>query len=54
MSDVRGRYGRKGSLSSEQSAAIEALEPEVIKKMRRLLMEAKDKADHRELVILKP
>lgn len=54
VTDVRGRYGRKGSLSSEQSTAIEALEPEVIKKMRRLLMEAKDKADHRELTILKP
>lgn len=27
VSDVRGRDGRKGSLSSEQSAAIEALEP---------------------------
>jgi hypothetical protein len=54
VSDVRGRYGRKGSLSSEQSAAIEALEPGVIKKMRKLLMEAKDKADHGELVILRP
>ncbi|HEX7853992.1 MAG TPA: hypothetical protein VF503_09875 [Sphingobium sp.] len=54
VSDVRGRYGRKGSLSSEQSAAIEALEPEVVKKMRKLLMKTKDRARNGELVVLKP
>lgn len=54
VSDVPGRYGRKGSLSPEQSAAIEALEPDVIKSMRVLLMNAKAKAERGELVVLKP
>jgi integrase len=52
-SDVRGRYGRKGILDPQIAAKIEALEPPVIKQMRETLLAAKNRADSRELTVLK-
>ncbi len=52
-SDVRGRYGRKGILDPQIAAKIEALEPPVIKKMREILLDAKNRADVGELTALK-
>ncbi|OKO69612.1 hypothetical protein AC629_41115, partial [Bradyrhizobium sp. NAS80.1] len=52
-SDVRGRYGRKGTLDPQVAAKIEALEPPVIKQMREILLAAKNRADNRELTVLK-
>ena len=51
---VPGRYGRKGMLDPKQVAAIEAIEPAVIGKIRKILLEAKEKADRGELVVLTP
>lgn len=53
VSDVRGRYGRKGILDPQVAAKIEALEPAVIKRMREILLGAKRRADAGELTILK-
>jgi integrase len=52
-SDVRGRYGRKGILDPQIAAKIEALEPQVIKQMREILLAAKNRADAGELTMLK-
>ncbi|MDT3684040.1 MAG: hypothetical protein RO009_03225 [Pseudorhodoplanes sp.] len=54
VGSVPDGYGRKGMLSPEQSAAIAALEPPVIKKMREVLLNAKTKADCGQLTVLKP
>jgi integrase len=54
VTGVKGRYGRKWLFSAEQVAAIEALEPAVVKEMRKILLAAKEKADRGELVVLKP
>ncbi|WBL77245.1 tyrosine-type recombinase/integrase [Bradyrhizobium xenonodulans] len=51
--DVRGRYGRKGILDPEIAAKIEALEPAVIKQMRKMLLSAKNRADAGGLTVLK-
>jgi hypothetical protein len=51
---VPGRYGKKGMFSPEQVAAIDALEPPVVKEMRKILMAAKEQADRGEFVTLKP
>jgi hypothetical protein len=53
VSDVRGRYGRKGILDPQVAAKIEALEHAVIKQMREILLGAKKRADAGELAILK-
>ncbi|MET4115484.1 integrase [Bradyrhizobium sp. JR1.5] len=52
-SDVRGRYGRKGILDPQIAAKIEALEPPVIKRMREILLAAKNRADAGGLTVLK-
>jgi integrase len=54
VTDVPGGYGRKGSINANQMAAISALEPEIVKQMREILMAAKDRADRAELIVLKP
>ena len=56
VTDVPGGYGRKGSINADQMAPITALEPEVVKQMREILMVAKDRAWASEgaLTILKP
>jgi hypothetical protein len=41
-SDVRGRYGRKGVLDPGIAAQIEAFEPPVIKKIKKVLLAAKE------------
>jgi hypothetical protein len=38
VTDVPGGYGRKGSINANQMAAISALEPEIVKQMREILM----------------
>jgi hypothetical protein len=43
VTDVPGGYGRKGSINADQMAAITALEPEIVKQMREILMAAKDR-----------
>jgi hypothetical protein len=53
VSDVRGRYGRKGILHPQIAAKIEALEPAVIRQMREILLAAKSRSDAGELVVLK-
>jgi hypothetical protein len=53
-SAVPGRYGRKSKIDPEQIAAIEKLEPGVVKTMREILMAAKEKAGRGELTVLKP
>jgi len=53
-SAVPGRYGRKSKINPEQIAAIEKLEPGVVKTMREILMAAKEKAGRGELIVLKP
>jgi hypothetical protein len=53
VSDVRGRYGRNGILDPQIAAKIEALEPQVIKRMRENLLAAKKRADAGELIVLK-
>ena len=53
-SAVAGRYGRKSKIDPEQIAAIEKLEPGVVKTMREILMAAKGKAGRGELIVLKP
>jgi hypothetical protein len=45
---------RKGSINADQMAAITALEPEIVKQMREILMAAKDRANEGALTILKP
>jgi hypothetical protein len=52
-SDVRGRYGRKGILDAQIAAKIEALEPPIIKQMRKILLAPKNRADVCELTLLK-
>jgi integrase len=54
VTDVPGGYGRKGSINANQMAAISALEPELVKQMREILMTAKDRAESAELIVLKP
>jgi hypothetical protein len=54
VTDVPGGYGRKGSINADQMAAISALEPEIVKQMREILMPAKDRAERAELIVLKP
>ena len=39
---------------ANQMAAISALEPEIVKQMREILMAAKDRAERAELIVLKP
>lgn len=51
--DVRGRYGRKGVLDPQIAAKIEALEPPIVKKMREILLAAKNRADAGELTALR-
>jgi hypothetical protein len=53
VSDVRGRYGRKGILDPLIAAKIEALEPPVIKQMREILLAAKNRVDAGGLSLLK-
>lgn len=54
VTDVPGGYGRKGSINANQMAAISALEPEIVKQMREILVAAKDRAERAELIVLKP
>ncbi len=54
VTDVPGDYGRKGSIDANQMAAISALEPEIVKQMREILVAAKDRAERAELIVLKP
>jgi hypothetical protein len=54
VTDVPGGYGRKGSINANQMAAISALEPEIVKQMREILMLAKDRAESAELIVLRP
>jgi integrase len=54
VTDVPGGYGRKGSINANQMAAISALEPEIVKQMREILVDAKDRAERAELIVLKP
>ena len=54
VNDVPGGYGRKGTINANQMAAISALEPEIVKQMREILMAAKDRAEKGELIVLKP
>jgi integrase len=49
-----GEYGGKGMFSSEQAGFVMAIETLVIKKMRTILMGAKEKADAGTLIILDP
>ena len=49
---VPGRYGRKGMFNQKHVAAIEALEPPVIKEMRKVFMAARESADRGEFIIL--
>ena len=51
---IKGRYGRKGAINANQMAAISALEPEIVKQMREILMAAKNRAESAELIVLKP
>jgi integrase len=51
---VPERYGRNGAQCRAQVAAIEAVEPPVIKKMREILVGAKLRADRGELIVMKP
>jgi hypothetical protein len=39
---------------ANQMAAISALEPEIVKQMREILVTAKDRAERAELIVLKP
>lgn len=54
VSDVPGGYGRKGTINANQMAAISALEPEIVKQMREILVAAKERAERAELIVLKP
>src|SRR3954447_19316545 len=45
VTDVPGGYGRKGSINANQMAAISALESEIVKQMRAILVAAKDRAE---------
>ena len=51
-SGTPGRYGRKGMLNPAQVAEIEAVEPPIIKKIRTILLEAKNKAEQGKLIVL--
>ena len=53
VTDVPGGYGRKGSINANQMAAISALEPEIVKQMREILMAVKNRAESAELIVLK-
>ena len=53
VTDVPGGYGSKRSINANQMAAISALEPEIVKQMREILMAAKDGAESAELIMLK-
>jgi hypothetical protein len=54
VTDVLGGYGRKGSINGDPMAAISALEPEIVKQMREILVAAKARAENGELFVLKP
>jgi len=54
VNDVPGGYGRKGTINANQMAAISALEPEIVKQMREILVAAKERAERAELIVLKP
>ena len=54
VNDVPGGYGRKGTINANQMAAISALEPEIVKQMREILMAAKDRAERAKLIVLMP
>ena len=54
VTDVPGGYGRKGSINANQMAAISALEPEIVKQMREILLTAKARAERNELIVMKP
>jgi len=54
VTDVPGGYGRKGTINANQMAAISALEPELVKRMREILIAAKARAERSELIVLKP
>ena len=54
VNDVPGGYGRKGTINANQMAAISALEPEIVKQMREILVAAKNRAERAELIVLKP
>jgi integrase len=54
VNDVPGGYGRKGTINANQMAAISALEPEIVKQMREILVAANDRAEKGELIVLKP
>ena len=45
VNDVPGGYGRKGTINANQMAAISALEPEIVKQMREILVAAKERAE---------
>jgi integrase len=51
--DVRRSYGRKGILDPAVAERIEKLEPPVIKEARKILLDAKSKADRGELIVIK-
>lgn len=53
-SGVPGGYGRNGMPNAEQVAAINQADPPVIKKMREILLPAKQRAEKGELLVLKP
>jgi hypothetical protein len=54
VTDVPGGYGRKGTINANQMAAISALEPDLVKQMREILMAAKTRAEREELIALTP
>jgi hypothetical protein len=54
VTDVPGGYGRKGTINANQMAAISALEPDLVKQMREILMAAKTRAEREELIVLTP
>ena len=51
---VPGGYGRKGSINADQMAEISALDPEIVKQIREILVAAKVQAESAELIVLKP
>lgn len=48
VTNVPGGYGRKGSINANQMAA---LEPEIVKQMREILVAAKTRAEKGELIV---
>ena len=49
-----GRYGSNRALTPEEAAIINELDTPLIREMRRILLGAKQKADARELTVIKP